>query len=73
MAFDKYQKGAFFNCQLSTASSTVAFSRDFLNPFDISGYLNLWDIFKFIFRERTENDFFHENMVAEKNISSSNA
>ena len=37
-------------------SSAVAFYQksvfDFLNPFtDILGYLNLWDIFRFIFRQ----------------------
>ena len=48
MSLNKYQKGDF-------NSSTVAFYQksifDFLNPFtNMSGYLNLWDIFRFIFR-----------------------
>ena len=49
MGLNKYQKG---DC----TNSTVAFYQksiyDFVNPFtDISGYFNLWDIFKFIFRQ----------------------
>ena len=36
------------------------------------GYLNLWDIFRFIFRQ-LRMTFFHKIMVAEKNNFSSNA
>ena len=36
------------------------------------GYLNLWDIFIFIFRQ-LRMTFFHKIMVAEKNNFSSNA
>ena len=62
MGLNKYQKG---DC----TNSTVAFYQksiyDFVNPFtDISGYFNLWDIFKLI---------FHKTMLAEKNNFSSNA
>ena len=46
---------------------------DFLNPItNISGYLNLWDIFRLIFRQ-LRMTFFHKIMVAEKNNFSSNA
>ena len=46
---------------------------DFLNPFtNISGYLILWDIFRFIFRE-LRMTFVHKIMVAEKNNFSANA
>ena len=46
---DKCQKGDF-------TSSTIAFYPksifDYLNPFtNILGYFNLWDIFRFIFRQ----------------------
>ena len=49
MGLNKYQK-----CDCT--SSAVAFHQksvfDFLNPFtDISGYLNLWNIFRFVFRQ----------------------
>ena len=68
-ALNKYEKGDF-------TSSTVAFYQksifDFLNPFaNISGYLNLWDIFRFIFRQ-LRMTFFHKIMVTEKNSFSSN-
>ena len=56
-------------------SSTVAFYQKliFKNPFtNISGYLNLWDIFRFIFRQ-LRMTFFHKTMVADKNYFSSNA
>ena len=65
----KYQNGDF-------TSSIVAFYQesilDFLNPFtNISGYLNLWDIFRFIFRE-LRMTYVHKIMVAEKNNFSAN-
>ena len=65
-----YQKGDF-------SSSTVAFYQKsvfhFLNSStNISGYLNLWDIFRFIFRG-LRMIFFHKIMVTEKNNFSSNA
>ena len=49
-------------------SSTAAFYQksifSFLNPFrNTSGYLNLWDIFRFIFRQLF---FFHKIKVTEK-------
>ena len=49
MGLNKYQK-----CDCT--SSAVAFHQksvfDFLNPFTaISGYLNLWNIFRFVFRQ----------------------
>ena len=61
---NKYQKGDFI-------SSIVAFYQkstfNLLNPFTtISGYLNLWDIFRFIFRQ-LRMTFFRKIMVAEKN------
>ena len=40
--------------------------------YGISGYLNLWDIFRFIFRQ-LRMTFSHKIMVAEKNNFSSNA
>ena len=51
-------------------SLTVAFCQksifDFLYPFtSILVYLNLWDMFRFIFRQ-LKDDFFHKVMVAEK-------
>ena len=61
MGLNKYQEG---DC----TSSTVAFYQesifDFLN---ISGYLNLWDIFRFIFR-LLRMTFSHKIMVAQKII-----
>ena len=65
MGLNKYQKGDFTN-------STVAFYQksifDFLHAFtNISGYLNLWDIFRFIFRQ-LRMTIFHKIMVAEKKI-----
>ena len=46
---------------------------DFLNLFiNISDYLNLWDIFRFVFRQ-FKMTFFHKIMVAEKSNFSSNA
>ena len=71
MGLNKYEKG-------DSTSSTVLLSVkksifDFLNPFtNTSGYLNLWDIFRFIFRQ-LRMTFFHKIMVAEKNNFSSNA
>ena len=70
MTLNKYQKG-------DSTSSTVAFYQKsifgFLNPFtNISGYLDLWDIFRFIFRQ-LRVIFFHKIMVAEKNNFYSNA
>ena len=65
---NKYQKGDF-------TSSTVAFYQksifDFFFFLNISGYLNLWDIFKFNFRQLRDT-FFHKIMVAERNNFSSN-
>ena len=65
-----YQKDDF-------TSSTVAFYQksvfNLLNPFkNISGYLNLCDISRFIFRQ-FRMTIFHKIMVAEKNNFSSNA
>ena len=62
---NKYQKSDF-------TSSTVAFYQkslfDLLNPFtNISGYLNLWNIFRFILRQLIMN-FFHKIMMAENII-----
>ena len=64
MGLNKYQKG-------DLTSSTVAFYQKsksffyFLNPFTtISGYLDLWYNFRFIFRQLRMN-FFHKIMVAE--------
>ena len=59
MGLNKYQ-----NCDFT--STTVAFYQksifDFLNPFtDISGYLNLWDIFRFIFRQLRMTFFAKSN------------
>ena len=56
MGLNKYQRGDF-------TSSTVAFYQklifDFLNPFtNISGYLTLSDIFRFIFRKLRITFFF---------------
>ena len=70
MGLKYYQKCDF-------TSSTIAFYQksifEFLNPFtNISGYLNLWDIFRFIFR-KLKMTFFHKIMVAEKKDFSSNA
>ena len=70
MCLNKYPKVDF-------TSSTVAFYQksifDFLNPFsNISGYLNLWDIFRFIFKQLRVT-FFHKIILAEKNNFSSNA
>ena len=67
MGLNKYQMGDF-------TSSTVAFYQksvfDFLNPFTkMSGYLNLWDVFRFIFRQ-LRMTFFHKIMVAKKFFSS---
>ena len=69
MGLNKYQKGNF-------TSSIVAFYQksifDFLNPFtNISCSLNLWDIFRFIFRQ-LRMAFFHKTMVEEKNKFSLN-
>ena len=69
MCLNKYQKGDF-------TSSTVAFYHksnfDLLDPFtNISGYLNLWDIFRFIFRQ-LRMTFFHKILAAEKNNFFSN-
>ena len=51
--------------------STVAFN--FLNPFtNISGYLNLWDIFSSFFGQ-LRMTFFNKIMVTDKNNISSNA
>ena len=63
--FKQLSKGWFyqFNCRFL---SKINFY--FLNPFtNISGYLNLWDIFRFIFRQLRMN-FFHKIMVAEEII-----
>ena len=83
MGLNKYQKGDF-------NSSTDAFYQksifDFLSPFtNISGYFNLRDIFRFIFRQlivveknvrcifrQLRMAFFHKIMVAEKYNFSSN-
>ena len=70
MGLDKYQKDCF-------TSSTVTFYQksnfDFLTPFRyISGYLNLWEIFRFIFRQLMMT-FFHKIVAAEKNNFPSNA
>ena len=64
---NKYQKGDF-------TSSTVTFCQksifDFSNPFtNITGYLHLWDIFRFIFRQLRVT-LFHKIMVAEKKFFS---
>ena len=53
-------------------SSNIAFYQksifNFLNLFtNISGYLNLWNIFSFIFRQ-LKMTFSHKIMVAEKNF-----
>ena len=48
MGLDKYQKN---DCTSSTVALYQKLIFDFLNAFDISGYLNLWDIFRFIFRQ----------------------
>ena len=65
LGLNKYQKGDF-------TSSTVAFYQksifNLLNPI----ILNLWDIFRFIFKQ-LQMTFFHEIMVAEKIFFSSNA
>ena len=63
MSLNKYQKGDF-------ASSPVAIYQKLilncLNLFtNISGYLNLWDSFRFIFRQLAMT-FFHKIMMAEK-------
>ena len=42
------------------------------NPSTDIGYFNLWDIFRFIFRQ-LRMTFFHKIMLAEKNNFSSNA
>ena len=60
MGLNKYQKGDF-------TSSTVAFYQklvsNFLNPFtNISGYLDLWHIFWFIFRQ-LKMTFFHQILI----------
>ena len=70
MGFNKYQKGDF-------TSPTVTFCQksifDFLNTLtNISGYLNLLNIFRFIFGQ-LRLTFFEKIMVAEKNNFSSNA
>ena len=67
--FKQISKGWFyqFNCRLL---SKINF--DFLNPItNVSGYLNLCDIFRFIFRQLSMT-FFHKIIVAEKNSFSSN-
>ena len=53
MGLSKYQKG---DCTSSTVALYQKSVFHFLNPFtDMSGYINLWDnlwdIFRFIFRE----------------------
>ena len=64
MDLNIYQKGDF-------TGSTVIFCFDILNPFtNISGYLNLWDIFRFIYRQ-LRMTFFRKNVVAEKENFSS--
>ena len=66
MDLNIYQKGDF-------TGSTVIFCFDILNPFtNISGYLNLWDIFRFIYSQ-LRMTFFRKNVVAEKENFSSNA
>ena len=70
MDLNKYQKGDF-------PSSTAAFYQksifDSLNTFtNIPGYLNLWDIFRFIFRQLRLN-FLIKLWWQKKNNISSNA
>ena len=65
MGLNNYQKGDF-------TSSTVALYQKsffyFLNLFtNTSDYLNLWDIFRFTFRQ-LRMTFFHKIMVAEEVI-----
>ena len=63
MGLSKYQKGDFTSLIVAFYQKSVF---GFLNPFtNISVYLNLWDIFKFIFRQ-LRMTFFNKIMVAEK-------
>ena len=57
------------NCCFLSKINFWFFSNAFTNIF---GYLNLWDIFRFIFRQ-LRMTFFHKIMMAEKNFFSSNA
>ena len=69
MGLNKYQKGDFTSLTMAIYQKSVFY---FLNPFtNISGYLNLWDIFRFIFRQLRMN-FFDKIIVAAKNNFSSN-
>ena len=67
MGLNKYQKGDFTSSTLASCQKSIF---DFLNPFtNISGYLNLWDIFMFICSQ-LRMTFFHKIMVTEKKFSS---
>ena len=69
LGLNKYQKGGF------TSSTTIAFHQKSILIFEIQlqiGYLNLWDIFRFISRQ-LRMIFFHKIMVTEKNNFFSNA
>ena len=67
---NKYQMGDFNSTSAAFYQKSVFY---FLIPFrNISNYFNLWDIFRFIFRQ-LRMTFLYKIMVAEKNIFSANA
>ena len=71
MGLNKYQNGDF------TSSPVAIYQKSIFKHLNTStnisaGYLNLWGIFRFIFRQ-LRMTFFHKIMVAEKNNFSSNA
>ena len=64
MGLNKYQKDDFTTWTAAFHQKSIFY---FWNPFtNISGYLNLWGIFKFIL-DNLEWLFFIKLMVAEKN------
>ena len=60
MDLNKHKKGGFTSSIFTFYQKSIF---DLLNPFtNISGYLNLWDLFRFIFRQ-LRMTFFHKIMV----------
>ena len=60
LGLNKYQKGDFTSSAVTFYQKSIL---NLLNPLQI-GHLNLWDIFRFIFRQ-LRTTFFHKIMVAE--------
>ena len=68
---NKYQKGDFTSSPIAVYRKSIF---NYLNPFkNISGYLNLWRIFRFVFGQ-LRMSFCHKITVAKNNfIFTSNA